>query len=219
MKIYQYILLTLTWASIMFAACERDMGMSEIVDPKDEGKVTIEIFTRAQNLQLPQTRGFGAKGDSIEKTPYVLVFRGNDGDAVCVEAVKAIEYSGTVKRYVQLTQQPAGTDYRFLILANNGEYSYWEGTRFKWSEFALTNFKDKSLSYISDNLLTDKLGNPQITPPYVSEDWKYILPMSYLTGPVNGINETTKIGTTDNPIALIRGVAQIVFYNVPELYV
>ncbi|NDV60814.1 hypothetical protein D0T85_22410, partial [Bacteroides sp. 519] len=53
------------------------------VDPKDEGKVTIEIFTRAQNLQLPQTRGFGvdcafiaanfAKATYIEKQSELCI--------------------------------------------------------------------------------------------------------------------------------------------------
>lgn len=220
-RIYKYIIFTLTLTSIVFlVACVDDTGILTPIEPESGDKVTIEIFTRSENYQLPQTRGWGAQegNTSIEKTPYVLVFSGNGGTATCIEIVQAVEDSGTAKRYVQLTRQKTGT-FRLLILANNESYFHFEGNRYPWTiENLRTYLIDKELSYISNNLLTDKLSYPlQTTRPYTSFDWSKLIPMSYLTDPISSIDENTTLGTTDNQLNLIRGVAKIIFHNNPDI--
>lgn len=219
MRIYKHIITILVLANMfLMFACTNDMDISQPVEPGLEDKVSISLFTRAQDYSIPVTRG-GANETGIEKTPYVLVFKVDGTSTKCIETVRAVEDLTTDKRYVLLTRQATGT-YRFLILANNGTHFYFEDQRYEWSESNLeTYLVGKELSYISENLLTDKLDSPQQnTVPYTSSGWDHLLPMSYLTDPVSGINDNTKIGEVGSPLQMVRGVAKLVFINEPELY-
>ena len=217
MRIYKHIITILVLANMfLMFACTNDMDISQPVEPGLEDKVSISLFTRAQDYSIPVTRG-GANETGIEKTPYVLVFKVDGTSTKCIETVRAVEDLTTDKRYVLLTRQATGT-YRFLILANNGTHFYFEDQRYEWSESNLeTYLVGKELSYISENLLTDKLDSPQQnTVPYTSSGWDHLLPMSYLTDPVSGINDNTKIGEVGSPLQMVRGVAKLVFINEPE---
>lgn len=218
MKIYKHIIPILVLVNVMLLlACTDDMDILQSVSPADGDKVSVRIFTRAQEYRTPETRG-GANETRIEMTPYVLVLKIDGASAKCIEAVQAIESLAADKQYVLLTRQPTGT-YRLLILANNGTYFYFEGQRYEWKESNLSNLLvGKELSYISENLLTDKFDSPlHATVPYTSNDWGHLLPMSCLTEPLNGISDDTRIGETGNPLQMIRGVANIVFLNDPAL--
>ena len=76
MRIYKHIITILVLANMfLMFACTNDMDISQPVEPGLEDKVSISLFTRAQDYSIPVTRG-GANETGIEKTPYVLVFKG-----------------------------------------------------------------------------------------------------------------------------------------------
>ena len=113
MRIYKHIITILVLANMfLMFACTNDMDISQPVEPGLEDKVSISLFTRAQDYSIPVTRG-GANETGIEKTPYVLVFKVDGTSTKCIETVRAVEDLTTDKRYVLLTRQATGT-YRFL---------------------------------------------------------------------------------------------------------
>lgn len=66
---------------------------------------------------LPVSRA-GADETNVDQRPWVLVFRGTNGDAEFVEAVQADELNG--KTYVYLTEQTRG-----LSVIDTGESVKW----------------------------------------------------------------------------------------------
>lgn len=220
MGIYKYIISMLMLLNLMFlVACVDNNDISTPIIPENDDMVSIEIFTRSQNYQLPVTRATGAQENEIEKTPYVLVFEVGTGTLICVEIARTVEHTGTVKRYVQLTKRD-GT-FRFLILANNQTHFYFDGERYEFNETNLkTYILGRDMADINGLFLTDKLDSPlQTIIPYTTTDWSSLLPMSCLTEPVNGINESTKIGEAEESkqLELKRVVAKISFMNDPVM--
>ena len=112
MKIFGLVII------LLISACEHETLLTgEPDDPGDisEDKVRLEIFARANSYRLPSTRALGDE-NTVEMTPWVLVFRGSGTGAIFVEAVQAFEFAG--KRYVLLTKRTDGSKYQLLILAN-----------------------------------------------------------------------------------------------------
>ena len=100
---------------LFMVGCEHDvstMGQENEEEALKE-KVQIEIFARAKSYSLPPTRALESE---VSKTPWILVFKGQGTGATFIEAVQAFEMIN--KRYVLLTEQPAGNKYQLLILAN-----------------------------------------------------------------------------------------------------
>lgn len=208
---------------LLVACVHEDMNVITPGETEEEN-VTIEIFTRTQKFELPETRA-GANDIIVDMTPFVLVFEINGTNIICVEAVKAYQLDGIDKRYVKLTQRSTGR-YQFLILANNersgvgGQQFWFQGNPYAWTEENIQILLNKELSYISNSFLTDKLVSPRQTEPPYSGNWNYLLPMTYLTAPVDGISKNTKIGEPEGvgngPLNLIRSVAKISIINDPD---
>lgn len=203
---------------VLLTACVRE-DINVTTSPAPES-FNIEIFTRAQKMQLPETRGW-ADQSGVDMTPFVLVF---DESETCIEVVKAFEISGINKRYVTLTHRSTGK-YRFLILANNeksgfGGQQFWlNGDHHPWTIDEVKGAcLGEKLTDISQNVLTEKLNIPQRDFPFAGSG-AYLLPMTYLTDPVEGIDENTKIGEPEGvgngPLELIRSVAKIIITNDP----
>ena len=65
MRIYKHIITILVLANMfLMFACTNDMDISQPVEPGLEDKVSISLFTRAQDYSIPVTRG--------ERTKQVL---------------------------------------------------------------------------------------------------------------------------------------------------
>lgn len=215
-KIKIYINLLLGLAFLFFTiGCEHEILLSELPEVVPEDKVKIEIFTRANSYQLPETRAVGDESE-VGKTPWVLVFKGNNASsALFVEAVQAFEFVG--KRYVLLTRQEAGSKYHLLILANPQENFYY-GDMHTGYEFNVANFMTKltvggtTLSEATANLLSEPLAVPSLSVIPYSGDGE-VIPMSYLLQ-VDKIDQTTKIANEDGTsLQLIREVAKVVIVN------
>ena len=91
MKIFGLVII------LLISACEHETLLTgEPDDPGDisEDKVRLEIFARANSYRLPSTRALGDE-NTVEMTPWVLVFRGSGTGAIFVEAVQAFEFAVT----------------------------------------------------------------------------------------------------------------------------
>lgn len=171
--------------------------------------VQLELFTRTNEYGTPVLRSL-ADEDKIGMTPWVLVFKGEDENAVFVEAVQAFELAGISKRYIMLTEQTSKC--QLLILANPQDYFYMAGnsTPFEFTEDNFnTQLGGQSLSYACSDLLTEPLNNPQTEIPYSGNK---TIPMSFVL-PVLSINKDTEIGTSSSLLELKRAVAKIVIKN------
>lgn len=190
-----------------------DLDTAGEEEETSEEKVRIEIFTRADSYHLPAVRGI-ADEDKVGWTPWILVFKGDGGSAVFVEAVQAFELLG--KRYVTLTKQPAGSKYQLLIVANPPEHFYY-GDAVTSYNFDLTSLLSKlepttTLNEVCNDLLTEPLPTPQLTTiPYGGDG--EMIPMSSLIE-VSQIDSTTKIeGNGGGPLLLARVVAKMTLAN------
>ena len=89
---YRYILVLFTLL-LSFSTCsirEEERGGPVVT----EEKIRFELFTRIGAYGLPVSRA-GADETNVDQRPWVLVFRGTNGDAEFVEAVRLM--SLTVK--------------------------------------------------------------------------------------------------------------------------
>lgn len=158
------LLLSLSTCSIK----EEERGGPVITDEK----IRFELFTKIGAYGLPVSRA-GADEVNVDQRPWILVFRGTDGDAEFVEAVQADEFNG--KTYVYLTEQDVAC--RLLVLANQSGSFYMGNTSYS---FTVENFnnclEDKTFTYACENLFSTALTDPQMTVPYVGQK----LPMSDL---------------------------------------
>lgn len=77
------LLLSLSTCSIK----EEERGGPVITDEK----IRFELFTKIGAYGLPVSRA-GADEVNVDQRPWILVFRGTDGDAEFVEAVQADEF-------------------------------------------------------------------------------------------------------------------------------
>ena len=103
MKIFGLVII------LLISACEHETLLTgEPDDPGDisEDKVRLAIFERANSYRLPSTRALGDE-NTVEMTPWLIVFRGRGSGAILLQAVQAFEFAG--KRYVLLTKSNAGT--------------------------------------------------------------------------------------------------------------
>ena len=111
-KKYRYILVLFTLL-LSFSTCsirEEERGEPVVT----EEKIRFELFTRIGAYGLPVSRA-GADETNVDQRPWILVFRGTNGDAEFVEAVQADELNG--KTYVYLTEQTVAC--RLLILGKH----------------------------------------------------------------------------------------------------
>ena len=195
---YRYILVLFTLL-LSFSTCsirEEERGGPVVT----EEKIRFELFTRIGAYGLPVSRA-GADETNVDQRPWVLVFRGTNGDAEFVEAVQADELNG--KTYVYLTEQTVAC--RLLILANQSSGFYVGNTLYAFTaENFNTCLENKTLTYASENLLTAALTDPQMTVPYVGQK----LPMSDLV-------DVTKIdaSVTIPQVQLKRVVGKIIVRN------
>lgn len=201
---------------LLMSGCESEVFLSGQPEEgnSSDGKVRVEIFARANTYPLPLTKGLEDE-NTVGMTPWVLVFKGNDANATFIEAAQAFELAG--KRYVILTRQPAGSNYRLLILANPQQFFYYGDAVTAYS-FTPENFRLNmtpevtTLSDICSRLLTEPLNAPSCTViPYSGAG--ELIPMSYLLT-VDKIDNTTKIENTDkSSLQLVRAVAKMVITN------
>lgn len=199
---------------ILFPACEHEVlisgGQEEIAS---EDKVRIELFTRANSYGLPSTRALGDE-ETVGKTPWILVFRGNNSGATFVEAVQAFELIG--KRYVLLTPRNDGSKYQILILANTQDKFYY-GDALTGYDFDTANLSAKMIAGVTTlsdacaKLLTKPLAATFDAIPFSGAGMA--IPMSYLLE-MDKIDNTTKIENTDgSSLQLTRTVAKVVIVN------
>ncbi len=201
----------------LLPGCEDDIPMSEQPasnHPLAE-KVQIEIFARANPYHYPVTRATADEG-KVGKTPWILVFRGENADATFVEAVQAFELVG--KRYVLLTRQSYPDKYQLLILANPLNDKFYYGNAI--SEYSFT-VSDILMNMVPGTTKLSEVCTKMLTPPSVEPATSIIpfsnggetIPMSYLLG-VDKIDTTTKIENSDGSmLQLVRAVAKMVIVN------
>ena len=195
--------------SFLSACEEHTIRIDEPDPPVTDNKIQLELFTRANEYGTPVLRSL-ADENGVGMTPWILVFKGDNDNAVFVEAVQAFQLSGINKRYVLLTAQ--ATPCRLLILANPQDYFYMNGDNNAYT-FSETNLNTllggKTLSYACLNLLTEPLSDPQVIVPYAGNKQ---IPMSYLLD-VLSIDKDTQIGTSGSLLELKRVVAKVVIRN------
>lgn len=189
-------------ALLLLSSCSKEYP--DFVDgggEEKDNKVTIELFTRAEEYETPVARAT-ADENGLDMTPWVFVFSGADGNATLVEVARGIQLNGVNKRYVVLESR-TGTC-QILILANAPANYYYGGSTRAFTEANLNTLIGTRLSNFCSGLLTVPLASTVTTAPFIGEK----LPMSYLLTTV-GINNNTQIGTTANPLQLTRNVARI----------
>lgn len=195
-KAYIYYFIGLL--SLLFQACTTGEELKEN-SPPSNNKIQFELYTKSSSYGLPITRA-GANENALDQTPWVLVFTGSDGNATFAEAAKA-EYNNG-KSYVYLDKQTGPC--QLLMLANPQDKFYIGSTAYDYSEDGFNAaLKDpvRSLQYASEKILTEPLGNPQTTAPFVGEK----LSMNALVS-VSGIDVGIPIPTVE----LKRVAAKIV---------
>ena len=125
MKEFVLYIVCLWCLAFLMSGCEDSIHLSERPDNNkpQADKVQIEIFARANSYHYPTVRTMDDE-DRVGKTPWILVFNGENANATFVEAVQAFEMVG--KRYVILTKQSGNSKYQLLILANplNDKFYY-----------------------------------------------------------------------------------------------
>jgi len=194
-----------SWFFLLLWACQKEEVSSLPEAGSTDGKVKIEIFTRAGSQSLPSIRSL-ANETEIEKTPWILVFKGPDANAVFEEAVQATEFDGIDKRYIILTEQTVNC--QLLILANSGNtfYDNENGQTYAFNAANLTErLSGKTLTEACAKLRTESLSNPQVSIPFSGGSR---LPMSDLLS-VERIDKNTKIESNK----LKRITAKIVIEN------
>ncbi len=198
-------LLTAIMALVFFSSCIDETTAPEEEPVVSDDKVQLELFTRIDPYNIPNARSM-ANEYYVDTKPWILVFKGND--AKFAEAVQVIEVSGINKRYAVLTKQSEPC--WLLILANPQDYFYTSATQsYTYSVGTLgTALQDKSLSEACRMLRTQPLNNPQTTIPFVNATNSIPLPMSHVEDLPDGINESTKIGSSTQQIELTRAVAR-----------
>lgn len=217
MKEFVLYIVCLWCLAFLMSGCEDSIHLSERPDNNkpQADKVQIEIFARANSYHYPTVRTMDDE-DRVGKTPWILVFNGENANATFVEAVQAFEMVG--KRYVILTKQSGNSKYQLLILANplNDKFYYGNNvTEYLFTESDLRMNMIPGITTLSEvcaKILTEPLESPATSVIPFSNDGKTI-PMSYLLG-VDKIDTTTRIENSDgSTIELIRVAAKVVVAN------
>ena len=217
MKEFVLYIVCLWCLAFLMSGCEDSIHLSERPDNNkpQADKVQIEIFARANSYHYPTVRTMDDE-DRVGKTPWILVFNGENANATFVEAVQAFEMVG--QRYVILTKQSGNSKYQLLILANplNDKFYYGNNvTEYLFTESDLRMNMIPGITTLSEvcaKILTEPLESPATSVIPFSNDGKTI-PMSYLLG-VDKIDTTTRIENSDgSTIELIRVAAKVVVAN------
>ena len=217
MKEFVLYIVCLWCLAFLMSGCEDSIHLSERPDNNkpQADKVQIEIFARANSYHYPTVRTMDDE-DRVGKTPWILVFNGENANATFVEAVQAFEMVG--KRYVILTKQSGNSKYQLLILANplNDKFYYGNNvTEYLFTESDLRMNMIPGITTLSEvcaKILTEPLESPATSVIPFSNDGETI-PMSYLFG-VDKIDTTTRIENSDgSTIELIRAAAKMVVAN------
>lgn len=217
MKEFVLYIVCLWCLAFLMSGCEDSIHLSERPDNNkpQANKVQIEIFARANSYHYPTVRTMDDE-DRVGKTPWILVFKGENANATFVEAVQAFEMVG--KRYVILTKQSGNSKYQLLILANplNDKFYYGNNvTEYLFTESDLRMNMIPGITTLSEvcaKILTEPLESPATSVIPFSNDGETI-PMSYLLG-VDKIDTTTRIENSDgSTIELIRAAAKMVVAN------
>ena len=217
MKEFVLYIVCLWCLAFLMSGCEDSIHLSERPDNNkpQADKVQIEIFARANSYHYPTVRTMDDE-DRVGKTPWILVFNGENANATFVEAVQAFEMVG--KRYVILTKQSGNSKYQLLILANplNDKFYYGNNvTEYLFTESDLRMNMIPGITTLSEvcaKMLTEPLESPATSVIPFSNDGETI-PMSYLLG-VDKIDTTTRIENSDgSTIELIRAAAKMVVAN------
>ena len=217
MKEFVLYIVCLWCLAFLMSGCEDSIHLSEWPDNNkpQADKVQIEIFARANSYHYPTVRTMDDE-DRVGKTPWILVFKGENANATFVEAVQAFEMVG--KRYVILTKQSGNSKYQLLILANplNDKFYYGNNvTEYLFTESDLRMNMIQGITTLSEvcaKILTEPLESPATSVIPFSNDGETI-PMSYLLG-VDKIDTTTRIENSDgSTIELIRAAAKMVVAN------
>jgi len=198
----------------LFSGCTPDeQSGAEIDVPK---KVQIELFTRAYDYNTPSTRAGSADENTINKEPYILVFKKiNDTENYeFVEAVKS--YIKTSKTYVILNKQTEKC--KLLILANPQTQFYIGSTAKTFDEETLNSeLAGTTLTQACSTLLTEPVDIVNEKPPFTPGK---NIPMSIIYTPeTTGINANTTIGTESSALQLSRAVAKIIIKNTASNFV
>lgn len=191
-----------------FAACNDEYIPGDTLPEETPGGIAqVALYTNTGEFEKPVTRAATTDENSIQgSVPWVLVFRGDNSNALFFEASRATISNG--KLYVELTKTTNIS--RLLIIANPPDKFFDGTTDNKNFDKASINaaLSGKTYSQTLIILNTEKLNSPQTTVPYVGG----YLPMSGLIG-LNSISNQTTIGTPSNKVQLTRMVAKVTVEN------
>lgn len=190
------------------AACNDEyMPGENIPGENPDGVAQVALFTNADDFERPVTRAAAADENSIQGSmPWVLVFRGDNNNAVFFELSRAIG-SGD-KLTVPLTKTTNKS--RLLIIANPPD-KFFDGTADNLSmdeTVLMSKLSGKTYAQALAILNTQKLSSPQRSVPYAGG----YIPMSASVN-LNSINGQTTIGTPASKVQLIRIVAKVSIEN------
>lgn len=190
------------------AACNDEYMPGDNIPEETPGGLTqVALFTNAGEFEKPVTRAAATDENSLQGgVPWVLVFRGDNSNALFFEASRATMSGG--KLSVALTKTTGKS--RLLIIANPPD-KFFDGTtdNLNLDKVTLTaKLSGKTYSQALTILNTTKLNSPQATVPYRGG----YLPMSGLVT-LNTINDQTTIGTPAGKVQLARMVAKVTVEN------
>ncbi len=194
---------------LFFLAACNDEYMPDGTTPQEtsDGVLQIELFTNADEFEKPVTRAAATDENSLQGSmPWILVFRGDNNNAVFFEVSRAILSNG--KLAVPLTKTNSKSR---LIIITNPPAKFFDGATDNLNlDKTIINaaLSGKTYGQALSILNTQKLSSPQITVPYAGG----YLPMSASRN-LNSINEQTTIGTPLNKVQLKRIVAKVTVEN------
>lgn len=195
-------------------ACNDEYIPGDTIRQQTPGSVAqIELFTNTEEFEKPITRNALADENNIQGSmPWVLVFRGDNNNAVFFEASRAIMSNS--KLFVELTKTTSKS--RLLIIANPPD-KFFDGTTDN-RNFDKVNIEaalsGKTYTQALTVLNSQKLNSPQVTIPYRGG----YLPMSGLIA-LNTINDQTTIGTPADKMQLTRMLAKVTVENTASGFV
>lgn len=195
----------------ILAACNDEYIPGDTMSEEtSEDVILVELFTSAQEFQKPVTRAAMANENSIQGSmPWVLVFRGDNDNAMFFEVSRAIDSNGSLA--VPLTKTTSKS--RIFIIANPPD-QFFDGTvdNLSMDKTLLTSkLSGKTYTQALAILNTQKLSSPQVSVPYAGG----YLPMSASVN-LNSINEQTTIGSVANKVLLTRIVAKVTVENLSQ---
>ena len=153
--------------ALLFQGCVKEHNIGDY--PSDGERIRFELFARTGSYGVPAARA-GANENTLDKTPWVLVFAGTGPTATFVEAVKAELDIVNNRSYVYLTKQTGPC--QLLVLANLEANLYIGPTPQLIHPSNLDDeLEGQTLSYARANLMTAALVSPaQTTAPFIGQN-------------------------------------------------